>query len=508
MKKISKILLVLVTMLLMLSMVLTSCGFLGGILGGDKTDESDSKGSSDVDESKSETETEPFPELEIVNLGGKDILILWPELHVDGHFVHNEIAVEDSKGDVIDMAVATRNTIVERAYNVNILSETRFVSQIPKDVRTESQAGSTLGFHAIASNINNANMVAIAQESWLTDFNELVYYDESHPWWNHDLMQDLSFADARYFASGDIIYSDDFYPYTTYVNMTVSDANLIEDNYYDMVEDRKWTLEKFHTLAKSVKTADYNTDSDAWSTSDVAGAVVNENFAKATYYAAGKGLIEFNEQGRPVWQMEIARTQQILENVIHIVHDNGACFNAGQYKNHAEREVKLINGDNTLFLVEELIISERISKSENAADFKILPFPLYEEGGEYISVLNDATVLAIPIMVEDADEVGLVLSAMSRASVDTLTPAFFETVLSGRYAPDGDSVKVLEIILGSTVAPDIATVQNWGGFMAEFKRLAFENSTDFSSYYNAHIGEVNGEINNFNALMDALHGRG
>ena len=56
MKKISKILLVLVTMLLMLSMVLTSCGFLGGILGGDKTDESDSKGSSDVQESESETE--------------------------------------------------------------------------------------------------------------------------------------------------------------------------------------------------------------------------------------------------------------------------------------------------------------------------------------------------------------------------------------------------------------------------------------------------------------------
>ena len=74
MKKISKILLVLAAMLLMLSMTLTSCGFLGGILGGDKTNESDSGNSSDVQESESETETEPFPELEIVNLGGKDIL--------------------------------------------------------------------------------------------------------------------------------------------------------------------------------------------------------------------------------------------------------------------------------------------------------------------------------------------------------------------------------------------------------------------------------------------------
>ena len=96
---------------------------------------------------------------------------------------------------------------------------------------------------------------------------------------------------------------------------------------------------------------------------------------------------------------------------------------------------------------------------------------------------------------------------MSRESMETLTPAFFETVLASRYVQDAGSVKTLQIILGSTVAPDVATIQDWGGFMTEFKRLAFANSTDFASYHAANISVVNGEIQNYKELLDSLHGR-
>lgn len=501
MKRISKILPVILAMILLLSITLSSCSLLGG-----KEETQEDTTPSDVVESgNTESETEPFPELEIVDLGGRTINVLWPELHGDGHYVHNEIAVTETKGDVIDMAVATRNAIVERAYNVKITAETDFISTIPKRVRTDTNAGAIPGYDAVVSTIKF--MTTIALESLLTDFNDLTYYDESHPWWNHELMQDFSIADARYFATGDIIYSDDFYPYCTYVNMTVSDQNGLEDDYYQMVTDKTWTLEEFHNRAKVGVTADYNKDCNEWEDYEIAGALVNENFARATYYSAGKGMVSFDDNGYPVWQMTEQYAFPILGKVIHLVHDNKACYNVGQWDDHAIREINLFNGNKGLFLVEELIISERITKSQNAAEFKILPFPLYEEDGEYISVLNDAALIGIPINTEEIDEVGLVLSAMSRESVSTLTPAFFETVLAQRYTQDVDSVKALEIILSSTVAIDVATVQDWGKFMAQFKKLAFEGTTEFSSYYNAHIGEVNSEIATYKELLDALHGR-
>ena len=498
--KFSKILSATLATILLLSMLLTvsSCGTDKGNTDGNNQ----SEGVSDVVTDDTSAETK-IPELEVVDLDGKEILILWPEIHADGHYIHNEIAVTETKGDVIDMAVATRNAIVERRYNVQITAETKFISTIPKDSRTEALNG-TSSCDAMVSTIKF--MTTNAMEGLLTDYNELEYYDETQTWWNHRLMDAFSIAGARYFGSGDIIYSDDLYPYCTYVNTAVSDAARIDVDYYELVKNKEWTLEMFHSLAKQAQTVtDFTANPDKWADGETAGAVVNQNFARAAYYSAGKGLIEFNEQGNPVWQMEVSRTQNILQRVIEVVHGDQACFNAGQFKNHAEVEVSSFNSNKTLFLVEELIISERITTTGAAADFQILPFPLYEENSEYICVLNDAAIISIPLMVEDADEICLVLSAMGRESMNTLTPAFFETVLASRYMQDAGSVETLKIILNSTVPLDVASIQDWGGFMTEFKRLAFANATDFSSYYTSHIGEVEGEIANYIEMLKNYH---
>ena len=445
---------------------------------------------------------EGLPELEVKDLGGMEIKFLWPEMHSDGHYLHNEISVTENTGDVIDNAVATRNTIVQAAYNVKITSELEFISTIPKTIRTQAQAGEST-YSAIASTIKF--MTPIAQEGLLTDFNSLEYYDESHPWWNHDLMQGFSIANARYFGTGDIIYSDDFYPYCTYVNTKVSQSYGITDNYYELVKNKEWTLEKFHTLAARAVDGSIDGDPNTWSADDMNGAVINSNFVRAAYYSAGKGMLEFDAAGYPIWQMTVERTQGILEKVIDIIHKDSACFNSDVFDQHAIEEIKIFTANKTLFLVEELIISERITKSDNKADFMLLPYPLYNEDAEYTCVLNDSLIIGIPVMAANKDDIGLVLSAMSRESIATLTPAFFETVLKYRYMQDPDSVETLQTILNSTVAPDVATVQDWGGFMAQFKALATSNNKNFSSYFAQNIGVAMGELEKYNVLLDTYY---
>ena len=94
---------------------------------------------------------------------------------------------------------------------------------------------------------------------------------------------------------------------------------------------------------------------------------------------------------------------------------------------------------------------------------------------------------------------------MSRESVNTLTPAFFETVLTYRYMQNPESVETLEVILDSTVAPDIATIKKWGKFMEQFKILAFANSTDFASYHRQNIGKAMGELEAYSVLLDNFY---
>ena len=493
MKKTFKILSAMLALLLLFSMTLifTSCA------GGEEEDVT-------LGADGTVSTVEGLPELEIKNLGGKEILILWPEMHADGHYVHNEIAVAETSGDVIDSAVIERNTIVQSAYNVKITTNMMFISDVAKTVRTEYQGG-TSTYSAIACSINNSNMLSLQQEGGLVDFNTLKYYDESQPWWNHSLMQDLSVANARYFASGDIIYSDDFYPYCTFVNKTLSANVGITEDYHELVKNNEWTLEKFHSFAIQAQDDQVDGDPNTWSDRDVNGAVVNENFAKAAYYSAGKGIVDFDAKGYPVWQMTVDRAQTILEKIIGVIHKDKACFNAGQFDDHAVQELRLFTSGKALFLVEELIFAERITKSDASTDFSLLPFPLYDEDSEYVSVLNDSLVISIPVMCNDKEDIGLVLSAMSRESVNTLTPAFFETVLTYRYMQDPQSVETLNVILDSTVAPDIATIKNWGGFREQFKLLAFANSTDFSSYYSSNIGKAMGELENYCVLLDNFY---
>ncbi|MBR7098416.1 MAG: hypothetical protein IKC59_03290 [Clostridia bacterium] len=447
-----------------------------------------------------------LPSLEIKDLGDLELKVLWPELHSDGHYLHNEIAVEEAAGDILNEAVATRNYVVEAAYGVTITSETKFVSHIPTEFRTEAMGGTSV-YHALASTIKF--MTPIAIEGLLSDLNELDYYDEDHPWWNHSLMQDFSIANARYFATGDIIYSDDFYPYCTYVNTAGSAQQQITEDYFQLVRDKEWTLEKFHTIAASVAN-DLDGDDNVHVSGEMDGALMNSNFYRAVYYSAGKGMVEFNREGYPVWQMELDRTQTILEKALAVVYNDGACTDTGLLEGyHVDHEMNRFNSNQTLFLVEELIFSERISKSDNAKDYKILPFPLYDSNSEYISVLNDAVILSIPgVHTEEMkNDVCLVLSAMSRESVNTLTPAFFETVLTARYMKDPESVEMLQIVLNSTVAPDVATIQDWGGMMSEFKLLGERNSTNFSSVYETNIGKAMAKVEEYCVMLDNYYAK-
>lgn len=510
MKKISRILSAMLAMLLLLSVVtvITSCNTTPA--GGE-----DSGTSSDVIDT-SDTDAD-IPELEVVDLDGMELTILWPEVHGDGHYAHNEITGASEGGDAIDLAVFARNAMVEKAYNVKILSETKFVSDIPGDYRKEAMNGAQPAFHAMVSVINNKQMTSCTIEGWLADFNKLDYYDEAQPWWNHELMEGLSISGARYFATGDIIYSDDFYPYCTYVNTDVSDALMGEGyDYYSLVKNKEWTLEKFNQLAAQAQSVPENNTAEPkdWANGAVAGAIVNENFAKAAYYAAGKGMITYNSAGTPIWQMTPTYVNSILPEIWGFIHNGKACFNVGGLAaeiggNHAIIQTESFTADKCLFLVEELIFSERIVTSGNSVDFQILPFPLYEEGGEYRCVLNDAAVIAIPDLLDDEtkDSVALVLSAMSRASMDTLTPAFFDKVLSSRYMGDAQSKEVLQIILNSTVAPDIATIYDWGGFREEFKRLAFATDyAGFDAYYDGNKGQMNKEITSYIDSLNKYYG--
>lgn len=421
-------------------------------------------------------------ELEVQNIGG-EILMLWPELHGDGHFVHNELGGTGSAaGDRIDSEVFKRNSIVEEAYAVELSITTERCGQIPKTVRADFANGEST-YDAVATNI--ALMSPIALEGLLFDFNELNYYEENQEWWNHKLMQDFSIANKRFFASGDIIYSDDFYPWCVYINNALATQYTPDADYYELVLSKQWTIKKMHEYAVMAVTPDGQGE---YSVDSLHGALVGKNFAKALYYSAGKGMISNDADGFPIWEMTPDHTQDILETIINAWHTDNAFFetknNMVQGLTAAQLDINLFNESKALFFAGELIVTERISKSDSAIeDYLIVPTPLYKEGSEYRCMLNDSVIISIPKRGKRIQETGLVLSAMSRESVETLTPAFFELVLKAKYLSNPESVDMLGMVLDSAVPQDVATISDWGGLMTSFKDLVSKGSFGFQSEY-------------------------
>lgn len=450
--------------------------------------------------------TDALEALEIKDLEGRIFRMLWPEyLPAEGHFAHNELAVaEGATGDMIDQAVFTRTESVKLAYNAEIEVEIMKYSAIDDTVRQDAAVGAQT-YDAVATVIGQMSTVAI--EGALKDFNDLKYYDETQSWWNHDVMQALSIANRRYFGSGDIIYSDDLYPYVVYANTALASSLGINENFYELVKNKEWTLEQFHEFAAQA-TADIDGE-PGLTIGDRFGAVDGTSFSRALYYTAGKGVISLNKQGYPEWQMTKAHADSVLNVIIDALHVDDAVVDVetqlGVKGMKAMDIMNMFNSNQMLFMPGDLKAAQAFTTMDNALeDFALLPMPLWDSNSEYICVMNDAVVISVPALAADIDDVGLILSALSRESVNTLTPAFFETVLTYRYMKNAESVETLRLILDSVVPRDVADIQGWGGFMSEFSKMAVEDRNEFASYFDSYYSTAVGKMDEYIDLLLAI----
>ena len=97
-------------------------------------------------------------------------------------------------------------------------------------------------------------------------------------------------------------------------------------------------------------------------------------------------------------------------------------------------------------------------------DIGLLPAPKYDASQDSYSCYADGwcvNVVSVPVTNANADDAGLILEAMAADSLNNLTPAYFDVVLTDKYARDEQSVRMLDLILDSTVM-DNANVFAWG----------------------------------------------
>ncbi len=115
--------------------------------------------------------------------------------------------------------------------------------------------------------------------------------------------------------------------------------------------------------------------------------------------------------------------------------------------------------------------------------FGILPYPMFDESQEeYNNLISTVlvTTASVPYNCKDIDMTGAVLEAMAYYSVDTLTPAYYDNALKGRYVRDEESGDMLDIIFATRVY-DLGFIFDWGGAGSLVTKLYQNKSDEFAS---------------------------
>ena len=178
----------------------------------------------------------------------------------------------------------------------------------------------------------------------------------------------------------------------------------------------------------------------------------------------------------------------VLDKSIKIWTDRTICWSADRDGYGAVELQQIFEEGRGLFLGEVMQLVFRLRTMD--IDFGLIPFPKYDSNQQnYGHFVHQTTaLLSIPVSTKDYVKIGAFVEAMAYESMYTLTPAYYETALNGKYFRDPESSEMLDIILQSRTF-DLGSTHmfDWGGIGSVFTGLLSKGSNAYASTYQKKI---------------------
>ena len=424
MKKITAILL-----LLALTLSAFSCGSEPG-----KTD-----GTTAADGTTAE-ETSPsgLPKLDF---GNEKVTILVEDY---GGYVGTEFYVDEANGDIVNDAVYDRNRKVEDLLNVKL---DWFAITHTWDTRDEFQnkfRSSVLaadGAYDIAAGIGYF-MPSFVSEGTLADMSSLPYLNIEQPWWSKDYM-DKAAVDGKYYAAtGDISLGMIKDMMCIFENLELAETLGVE-SLYDVVRAGDWTLEKMKKLTADIY-ADLDGDTKVGRGDQFGLLFHNPNHFTGFLESLDVNIVDFSGD-EPEFVFGNAHNTDVVEKLVDLISNNEGVY----YDPTGNHEIVT----DSIFLTGNVLLTggwlaNTDTYRELRFNYGVLPYPKYDESQESYktTVLNNHSVVAIPVDSKDRERAAAVCEALAYESWNSVTPAYFETALKVKYARDNDSAQMFDII--------------------------------------------------------------
>ncbi|PKM62337.1 MAG: hypothetical protein CVU97_05825 [Firmicutes bacterium HGW-Firmicutes-21] len=335
-------------------------------------------------------------------------------------------------------------------------------------------------------------LAPLVTENILLDLNTISTIDFENEWWDQNARKELSIFNKLFFMCGDINTYDNDGTWCMLFNKTLLENLSLNIDPYQLVKDDEWYFDKFVEICRSGIT----TDSDG-------NGVLDEfdtwAFGTETYnmyvhvLSSGNKIVTKDIHDVPEFTVQNESTYSALDKIVDFYTDystvmvaNAPPYTGKGYPNVWEATVhKAFIEGRQLFYMCGLINVPSFRQMDD--DFGILPIPKLNKGQEFyyhtVSTGN-MTALCVPQSVIAADDVGIIIEALGKYSMDILSPAYYDVQLKYRDTRDEESSEMLDIIF-ATRTFDIGAAFNWGGTLGEYTKMDKNFVSRFDSIMSA-----------------------
>ena len=389
------------------------------------------------------------------------------DIYHRGGFIDEAEGYDGDGADPVQVVVYERNRKIEQRLNIKL-------KWTPSDGGLDSTATSinnilnTNQYYDAILTTNNT-IVVRKKNAFLCELTDSRYLDFTQPWWWTDYMDEIAFDGVTYnYAVGDLNISNFKKMSAMYVNFDLSTEilKMNSSDFYKMVDDKTWTIEKFTALTKlcykdTDKNPLYSGQKDqgdifgfAWSGAETIQQIIFSTSIVEDLYERPEGqfFVTLNLTNN-------SDIQELCEQLQNLIWNNEGAWdrriNNEVGSSHFDTEIiKEFSEGNYVFLAQRLTAActDYLREMEG---FGILPYPTLYEGDDYITLgENSASSICIPLVVKTKDNFkldrsGAVIEALCAESYRYTIDAFYRDALQTRYTRDPESVRMLDIIYES-----------------------------------------------------------
>ena len=369
----------------------------------------------------------------------------------------SDLLAPQEDGTILNDSIYKRNERLSAMYKIHFEQIESGKRDCANDAINLMNSGDS-DFQAMYMGLSDA--ANIAQKGFLLDMTALDNINLEGQWWTQSCNEAWSIGNKQYFATGAITVVDDQAIRTMFFNKDIiAQYNL--KTIYDLVDDNEWVFEKFFEY---VEIAKQDNGDGTTTVDDIFGCAAQNTLGFMMTMGAGEMLASKDADDYPI--IVASGNADRFVSVVDYLSGKIA-GNDGIYQGDDEVIRDIFGNGRSLFYAEVLMHAQTMRQNYEIA-FGIIPMPKYnadQENYYQYSTGRNTTVICIPHTAkgDDLDMATFMVEAMAIESVETVTPAYYEICLKGRYADDAESAAMLDIVTAS-VATDMVEFFGWGGF--------------------------------------------